>query len=221
MKRLFIVFMGLMILSACASTSGPKYQGVFVPQEYVNKFEPGVDEHTLRWLRPGVDANKYNKFMVDYVIFALAPDSEYKGINADEMKQLADAASKALVLAISSKFEVVSEPGPDVLRVRFAIIDLKQSRPVMSTITTVVPVGLAISLVKKGITDDWTGGGMTKGEVLIHDSMSGEVIAAGYADYSAQFTGRYTKWGSVEDAFTKWGNRIDQVLTDLKMKAKN
>ena len=101
MKKLFIVFVGLMILSACATTTPSatgtstttkiKYEGVFVPKEYVNKFEPGRDEHTLRWIRPGVNPDKYNKFMVDYVIFALAPDSEYKGINADEMKQLADA----------------------------------------------------------------------------------------------------------------------------------
>ncbi len=34
------------------------------------------------------------------MVFALAPDSEYKGIDADEMKKLADAASKALVDAL-------------------------------------------------------------------------------------------------------------------------
>ena len=38
---------------------------------------------------------------MDYVIFALAPDSEYKGIDADEMKKLADAASLALVNALN------------------------------------------------------------------------------------------------------------------------
>jgi len=37
----------------------------------------------MRWMRPGVDFTKYNKFMVDYVIFALADDSEYKGIDGD------------------------------------------------------------------------------------------------------------------------------------------
>lgn len=129
MKKLFLLLMGMMVVSSCAAKAPVRYEGVFVPPELAEKFEPGIGGHTLRWIKPGLDARKYDRFMVDYVIFALAPDSEYKGINADEMKQLADAASKALVLAVSSHYEVVSEPGPDVARVRFAIVDLKQSRP--------------------------------------------------------------------------------------------
>jgi hypothetical protein len=216
MKKLILLIISMMVLAGCASTSGLKYEGVFVPKDLASKFQPGVDEHTLRWVRPDLDANKYNKFMVDYVTFAMAPDSEYKGIDANEMKTLADAASLALVNAIKAKYEVVSEPGPDVARVRFAITDLKQSRPALSAVTTVVPVGLAISLVKKGTSDEWTGGGMTKGEVLILDSMTNQVIAAGYGDYSAAFGERFTKWGQVEAAFTKWGNQIDNALTALK-----
>lgn len=215
MKKFFVLLMGLMFLVACAST--PKYQGVFVPKEYVSRFEPGQEKNSLRWVKPGVDFTKYNKCMVDYVIFALAPDSEYKGIDADEMKKLADAASLALVNALNPKHPVVSDPGPGVSRIRFAITDLKQSRPAVSAITTVIPVGLAISLVKKGAADEWTGGGLTKAEVMIHDSMTNEVIAAGYADYSAGFTERFTKWGSVEEAFKHWGERIVQTLEAMKM----
>jgi hypothetical protein len=131
MKKLFVLLVGLMVLSACASQM--KYEGVFIPKQYVSLLQPGPEgEHTLRWIKPGYDFSKYNKVMVDYVTFALAPNSEYKGINGDEMKKLGDAASKALVDAIKEKYPVVGEPGPDVLRVRFAIVDLEQSRPVLS-----------------------------------------------------------------------------------------
>lgn len=216
MKKLLIIIVGLMVLAGCATTAPTKYEGVFVPKDLASKFEPGVDEHSLRWMRPGYDFKKYNKVMVDYVVFALAPDAEYKGINGDEMKQLADAASLALVNALKEKHEVVSEPGPDVVRIKFAITDLKPSRPGMSVITSVVPVGLGISLIKKGAGGGWTGGGLTKGEVMFLDSTTNEVIAAGYGDYSASFGERYTKWGSVEDAFTKWGHQINLIWTSLK-----
>ena len=209
-----------MFLAACA-TPAPKYEGVFVPEEYVHQLKPGPEGGVkLRWLRPGVDFPKYDKFMVDYVVFALSPESKYKGINADEMKEMADTASLALVNAIKEKYPVVSEPGPDVARVRFAIVDLEQSRPVVSVITTVVPVGLGFSLVKKGATGEWTGAGLTKGELLVHDSMTNEVIAAGYDDYSAKFTERYTKWGSLDDAFKHWGEVITNALTKLKEEKK-
>ena len=216
MKKLIIVFMGSMFLAACA-TPAQKYEGVFVPEEYVHQFQPGPEGAAkLRWLRPGVDFAKYNKFMVDYVVFALSPDSKYKGIDADEMKQLADAASLAIVNAIKEKYPVVSEPGPDVARVRFAIVDLEQSRPAISVVTTVVPVGLGISLVKKGASGEWTGGGLTKAEAMVLDSMTNEVIGAGYDDYSAKFTERYTKWGSLDDAFKHWGETLTNTLTNMK-----
>ena len=216
MKKLLVLLMGLMFLAACA-TPATKYEGVFVPKEYFSQFTPSPnDKDALVWLRPGYDFAKYNKFMVDYVIFALSPDSEYKGIDGDEMKKLADAASKALVDAIKEKYPVVAEPGPDVARVRFAIVDLKQSRPVLSGVTSVIPIGLGISLIKKGATGEWTGGGMTKGEVMVLDSTTNQAIAAGYGDYSAKFAERFTKWGSVEDAFKHWGEMVAARLTDMK-----
>jgi len=215
MKKIFVVFLGSMFLAACATT--PKYDGVFIPKEYVKDLKPGTKgQAQLRWLKPGVDFAKYDKFMVDYVVFALAPDSSYKGINAIEMKKLADGASLALVNAIKEKYEVVSEPGPDVARVRFAIDDLKQSHPVESEVTSVVPVGLGISLVEKGAEGEWTGGGLTKGEAMILDSQTNEVIAAGYDDYAASFTERFSKWGSLDDAFKHWGETITDTLTKLK-----
>jgi hypothetical protein len=64
------------------------------------------------WIKPGVDHTKYKKVMVDYVIFAFAHDSEYKGIDANEMKKLADTASLALVNALKGRMPIVSEPGP-------------------------------------------------------------------------------------------------------------
>jgi len=39
------------------------------------------------WIRPGVDYTKYKKVMMDYVIFAFAEDSEYGGIDTNEMKK--------------------------------------------------------------------------------------------------------------------------------------
>jgi predicted RecA/RadA family phage recombinase len=221
MKKLFVLLLGLVLLAAyvtttAASAAATKYEGVFVPKEYTDLFEPGAEKHTLRWIKPGVDHAKYSKFMVDYVVFALAPDSDYKGIDADEMKQLADAASLAVVNAIQEKYSVVSEPGPDVARVRFAIVDLKQSRPGVSAVTSVVPAGIGISLLKIGATGKWAGSGMTKGEVMVLDSTTNEVLAAGYADYAAKFTERFSKWGSVEEAFKYWGGMIADQLTRLR-----
>ncbi len=215
MKRIHVLLVGMMLLAGCAATTRPP--NVDFLGEYAKNLKPveGV-ENRWRWFKPGVDFTKYNKFMVDYVVFALAEDSEYKCFEGDEMKKLGDAASLAIVNAIKEKYPVVSEPGPDVMRVRTAIVNLKQSSPVVSGITTVIPVGLGISVIKKGSTGTWTGAGATQAEIMALDSMTNEVIAVGWDEYRAGFTERFTKWGSVEEAFKYWAQRGVKSLENMK-----
>jgi hypothetical protein len=168
----------------------------------------------LRWVKPGVGFYKYKKFMVDYVVFALADDSESKVINGDEMKKLGDACTLAIIDALKDKYPIVSEPGPDVLRIRFAIVDLKQSNPALSAVTTVIPVGIGISLLKKGATDSWSGSGSTTSQWMGLDSMTNEVLLVAEDDYRAGFTERFSKWGSAEEAFKYWGKRARKLADE-------
>ena len=225
-RNVMAVVMGIVLASfvmACVTTGSQSKKSTEAPQksgflgDYYKELRPGVGEGQpkLMWIKPGVDYTKYKKVMVDYVIFHFAEDSEYKGIDANDMKKIGDEASLALVNAIKGEFPVVSQPGPDVLRIRTAIIDLKKSNPVLSGFTTVVPVGLGISLAKKGATDAWTGSGATTAEMMILDSMTNEVIAAGQDQKAAGFEERFTKWGSVEEAFEFWGERLAKRLVNL------
>ena len=113
---------------------------------------------------------------------------------------------------------MVSKPGPGVLRVRAAIVDLKQSKPGLSAVSTVVPVGLGISLIKKGAADSWTGSGATTAQIMVLDSMTNEVLAAGEDQKAAGFDERFTKWGSTEEAFMFWGERFTKRLVNLTKK---
>jgi hypothetical protein len=110
--------------------------------------------------------------MLDSVAFYFADDSENKGIDAQEVKELADACDLEVVNVLKDTCPIVAEPGPDVLRLRFEITDLKQSRPALSAVTSVVPIGLGISLVKKGAAGSWTGSGATSAEVMVFDSVN-------------------------------------------------
>jgi len=218
MKKLMFLLMGAMLLAGCATTNTAT-QSAFLG-EYSKNLKPGSGEGQPKmiWIAQGVDFSKYNKVMVDYVIFSFADDSEYKGIDANTMKEIADAASLVLVTRIQQDFPVVSQPGPDVLRVRTAITDLKQSKPVLSSVTSVIPVGMAISLVKKGATDSWSGSGATTAEMMVLDSMTNQVIGAGVDERAAGFTERFTRWGSTTDAFEFWADRLTKRLVYMTKK---
>ena len=214
--------MGIVLVSfviSCASTGTQSKKTEAAAQAegfldgYYKDLQPGPEGGAkMRWLKPGVDFGQYNKIMLDSVIFYFADDSENKGIDAQDMKELADGCNQQVVNVLKGAYPIVAEPGPDVMRLRFAITDLKQSRPVLSAVTSVVPIGLGISLVKKGATGSWSGSGATGAEVMALDSMTSDVIAVAQDDKSAGFTERFSKWGSTEEAFKFWAERLKLFL---------
>ena len=109
----------------------------------------------------------------------------------------------------------MASPGPDVVRIRFAITELKQSRPAVSAVTSVVPIGLGISLVKKGATGSWSGSGATGAELMAIDSTTNQLIAVAKDDRTAGFTERFSKWGSAEEAFKFWEERLKLFLDQV------
>lgn len=217
MKNLLVLLVAMMFLSSCASTSTKTTQGSGFLGDYYQNLAPGTQEGDpkLMWMKPGVDFSKYDKIMFEYVLFALSDESKNKAIDANEMKELADAATQTFVDTLSKDFTLVSQPAPDVLRVRVAITDLKQSSPGLSAVTTIVPVGLAVSLVKKGSSDAWTGSGATTAEMMVLDSMTNEVLGAGQDTVAAEFEDRFSKWGSAEEAFKFWAERFTKRLNTL------
>ena len=212
MEKIFLLLVGMMFLASCA-TAPPKtgFLG-----EYADKLQPGPEGGAkLRWLKPGVDFSKYNKVMVDPISFVAGDDSEAnaaKDLDPAKVKELGDKCTQAVVDAIKEKYPVVTEPGPDVARVRFAIADLKKSYPVISGVTSVVPIGLAISILKRPVTGGWTGGGSTVGQVMVRDSVTNDVIAAAQDNYEAGFFERFTRYGQAEEAFKLWGEKIVKFM---------
>lgn len=216
MKKLFVLFIGMMFLASCATTT-PSKTGFL--GEYSKNLGPGPEGGVKeRWLKPGVDFTKYNKVILEHVIFFFADDSQYKGVDSSELHQIAEKFDLAIVTALKDVTRFVTEPGPDVVRIRIAITDLKQNTPAMgviSTATMVTPIGLGVSLVKKGTTGSWSGSGAMSAEFMILDSMTNQVIAAARDKRSAGFTERFTKWGSAEEAIKFWAERIKIAMQEI------
>jgi hypothetical protein len=201
------IFAFVTITASSVIAADPATEGFL--GEYAKNLAPGPkDGVKMRWLKPGVDFGKYNKVMLESVIFFLSKDSDFKGIDPQEMKELADTFNLQIINALKDKYPIVSEPGPDVLRLRIAVTDIKSSKPGMSAISSVMPVGLGISLIKKGASGSWSGSGSTSAEAMVVDSMTNDVIAVAKDDRSAAFTDRFSKWGSAEESFKFWGERI-------------
>ena len=212
---LMITFALALSVTSCASAQ--KNTG-FLGDNY-KKLEPGP-EGTLkmRWIKPGYDFTKYKKVMLDSVVFYFAPDSEDKGIDANVMKELSDSFNTELVNAIKDKYPIVNEPGPDVIRWRIALTGIKQSRPVISGFSSVMPPLLAANAVTKVTTGAWIGSGATGAESMVLDSMTNEVIGLGQDEQTAGFTERFSKYGSANEAFKYWATRMRAIMDVVQTK---
>ncbi len=211
---IFFVFLFTMSASMAAEK---KYSGFL--GDYSKNLEPGPKDGVKeRWMKPGVDFSKYKKLMIDGVIFYFADDSEDKGIDGNEMNALTEAFNQELVNALKDKYPIVSEPGPDVMRVRFAITNIKKSKPGLSAITTVIPIGLGISAIKKGTGGSWSGSGATCMEAMGIDTLTGDVILVAADERTAAFTERFSGLGAAKEAFKFWAGRIRINMDILESK---
>jgi Protein of unknown function (DUF3313) len=86
----------------------------------------GADEAPpgLRIAAP-VDASAYTKVLIDDVRVVYDEASPYRKLKPAQAKRINEAALEAIRAAIGQRYAVVDAPGPDVLRVRAAIIDVQ------------------------------------------------------------------------------------------------
>jgi hypothetical protein len=216
-KVLMAVGICMVLTVSVAFAGDPPFSGFLGSPDVYKQLTKGPEGGAkLRWVRPGTDFTKYNKFMVDSVIFYLADASEYKGIDPQVMKDLADSFNKELVAAFKDKYPIVADPGPDVARIRIAITNIQRSKPGVSAVTSIIPVGLVISTVKRGTTGGWAGSGETCAELMFLDSESNEALVMAVDQQQAAFASRFSSYGSAEDAFKFWSGRIVTVLDEAK-----
>jgi hypothetical protein len=196
----------------------PKYSGFLGDPGVYSQLGPGPEGGAkMRWLKPGVDFSKYKKLMVDSIIFYFGDDSE-KVIDPKEMNELADAFNQEMVTALKDKYPIVGEPGPGVVRIRIAITNFKASKPGVSAVTSILPIGLGVSLLKKGATGGWTGGGEVGAEFMGIDTETNEVVALAVDGKQAAFEQRFSKEGVAKEAFKFWAERIRKFLDETQSK---
>jgi hypothetical protein len=176
------------------------------------QFEPGKEGIDKRYIKEGVDLKKYNKVMMDEVVFYFHSSADYEGIRPSEIKELSDEFHKIFVDTLGDL--LTDKPGPDVVRMRLAVTDLEPSKTGLSAVTTVVPVGLAFNLIKKGAGGEYTGIGSASMEVEFLDSMTNERVAAAI-DHAPGGKMDMGKLSAVKSAFEFWAERLKTFMDNL------
>lgn len=202
--------------TGCATKQMPK-SGFLMDYSRLKADDP-MKKADWVYINENVNFGSYKKIMMDQVVFVIKDDAKYKGIQADEVKELSEAFAKAVVEALGGSYEFTAEPGPDVMRLRLAITGVVPNKRAVGTITTVVPIGLGLSIVKKGLTGSHIGVGGAAFEGELMDSQTGKVLGAAI---DAETGTKYridktvTKYGQIKLIFADWANTLKQRLDKL------
>jgi len=211
-----LLLVTVMLLGGCMSGRMDNVQKSGFLSDYSQLREGGEDRAALVYIKPGTDFRPYNKLMFERVVVMVSNSAEYHAIDPAIYKELTDYYQNALFAAVKDGYEIVDRPGPGVLRVRAAITDVKPSKPVANTLSSITPPGIAASLAVKLATDDNLGTGEAASEFEVLDAMTGERLAAAVDRRQGGKMVFRGQWSDTKEAFDLWANRFRQRLDEAR-----
>jgi Protein of unknown function (DUF3313) len=216
--RFLLLGFGFLALSACAART----ESVERPPTgaVAGTLQPAEGERgAWTYLAPDVDLKKYTRFILE-------PPTVYRGEGASypsnfsqqDREEIARYFVEEAKQVLEPEYPIVTEPGPDVARLRFTLIGVEQTVPYASTVTRLVPVGAAINMVSSAAGGGGTLTGSVTYAIEAFDSESGTVVAAavrrltpGAFDLSSTLGTKETARAVARDAAVKLRARLDSL----------
>jgi hypothetical protein len=200
-----LVLMGA--LAGCTTTQQVAVERAGVPGFLgdTSKLTPGDKEQaSLRYINPAVQWTQYKKVLLEPVTFW--GDDRTK-ISAKEQQMLCNFLHEQLHDQLKTKYEMVTEPGPGVMRLQVAIVDAEAATPVLRTISMAIPQARLLSTLKYLATGTYPFIGGAEGEAKMTDAETGQLlgewvdkrVGGGSIATAAQW-----QWGDAENVMKQW-----------------
>lgn len=205
------------LLSGCSGS----YQARSVDLKQVTMVDPallkeGKDGQALyRYAKPSVDFKQYTKVMVDPVL--VKKDGELDKDEMADYQTLANNAYVYLTKELAKDYTLVQTPEPGTLRIQLAITDADSSKPVRNTLSTFVPIGMALNLIKYTAVGKQSGVGEISAEMKITDAMTGELLAAALDRRvgGKELSKLWSSWNNADKALLYWSQQTRFFFCDV------
>lgn len=222
-NSILCLLMAITLLSACAQTKQARNiehrELTGFLGDYSGLREGTDDQALLNYIKPGVDFRQYNRVIVDPVTIWTNPGSDLAKLSQSDRRELADRFYARLVTEISKSTPVTSEAHYGTIKIQVALTDAEKSRPVLDTVSTVVPVGLAASTVKELFTGQAAFTGSTGMEIKVSDAVTGDILAAAVDKRVGNKNlgvSTFSQWGDTDAAMEYWAQLISYRICQYR-----
>lgn len=209
----------LFIVQGCAATQQRRdvVKTGFLGEYSSMLTEGKKNQALLRYINPDVDWRSYNKVMIDSV--SVWKDKETQDVSPEDLRTLTDFLYSQMQDALSRDYTIVTQPGPGVMRMAFALTEAEASNPVLDTVTSIIPQTRILTGAKGIIVGGKPGFVGTAGaELKVTDSQTGKVLALAVdrRGGTKNLSGMTGKWNDVEQASTYWAAATRYRLCTLR-----
>ena len=216
MRFRWVGWLLLLLATSCATTYSVRHVKTSGFLGDYSQLRPGgADEPVLVYRRSAAGPG-YAKLLIDPVVAYAGPGSRLHKLSTEDRQALLDYFHAALREQLGQDFALAETAGPGTLRMRVALTDARGSKILLDTLSTVVPVGLAISALQRVALGQTATSGRATIEAEVLDSQTGErrvALVDGRA--GRKVTGRFDKWKKwqdVRDACDFWSGRLRAEL---------
>ena len=210
-----------MLITGCSTT-----QKVAVKQTDINcsflgsdcaKLTPmGKDDDKtagMRYINPAAQWTQYNKIIIDPVTFWGGDTTK---VSAADQQSLVNYFSQQLNVQLAKKFEVVTKPGPGVMKLSVALTDADAATPGLRSVSMIIPQARAVSSLKYLATGSFPFVGSAQAQAKITDSVTGETLGLAVdrrIGGGSMAAGFQWQWGDAENAINQWSEMIAEKLS--------
>ena len=177
----------------------------------------GKDDQALyRYVKPNVDIKQYSKVLIDPVL--VRKDGELDKDELENYQKLANNAFVYLNQELGKDYSIVKTPEPGALRIQAAITDADSAKPVRNTLSTLMPIGMGLSLIKYAATGKQSGVGEITVEMRISDAATGELLGAALDRRvgGKELSELWSSWHNADSALLYWAQKTRWVFCDMR-----
>lgn len=166
------------------------------------------------WQKPGINRAAYTRVMFEPMTIFISPDSEYQGLNADELKALADTFREVVTKTLEPEIPVVNQKGEGVLYFRAALTNVKVAKKKRGLLGY-TPIGFIAGAVKEAAAGPNVSLKDAVLEIEMLDSVSGERLGV-LVDKAPKEAGGELSWDSIGKTFTFYAERFKSRMQAAK-----
>jgi hypothetical protein len=177
----------------------------------------GSDDKALyRYVNPKADVKQYTKVIIDPVLVY-----GYAGLDKDELENHQKLANNAFIYVtqeLEKDYRIVKASESGTLRIKMAIVNADSAKPVRNTFSTLIPVGIGLSIVKYAATGKQVGVGEITMQMKITDASTGELLGAALDRRvgGKELSKLWSSWNNADDALKYWAKRLSFTLCEMR-----